>query len=138
MAGLEISNVNLNRRKANVLGKGNKERTVFFSVETAYLLNKMVNKQPNKIEYLFINRWKNPMTVSNIQYRFREFKKKVQLARPFTPHVCRHTFATRLVSRGMDMHTIKELLGHECIGTTQDYAHIFDKRAKQEYRRVME
>lgn len=137
-AGLKKSNINLNKRTAIVFGKGKKERIVPFSEETAYLLKKLVDEHPNNTEYLFINRWKNPMTASNIQYLFRKFKEKVQLTKPFTPHVCRHTMATKLASHGMNIHTIQRLLGHEYLVTTQCYAHISDKRAEQEYRRVME
>lgn len=59
-----------------------------------------------------------------IQWAVNEAKKKAGILKPMSVHTLRHTFATHLLEEGLDILTIKDLLGHECIDTTMIYLHI--------------
>jgi site-specific recombinase XerD len=73
-------------------------------------------------QHVFLNRYGKPF--EDLRTPFHNAKEAAGLAGDVTPHTCRHTFASRLVMAGVDMATVKELMGHKRIEMTMRYAHL--------------
>ncbi len=123
-----------------IIGKGNRPRPVYFSERAVKWLKKYIETRKDKEKALFIN-YKGPKNVSRrLSVRAIEniVKKYTSLAGiPIftTPHTIRHSFATDLLSRGVDLRIIQEFLGHKNIATTQIYAHVTSKRLRETHRK---
>ncbi|MBU8906077.1 tyrosine-type recombinase/integrase [Desertibacillus haloalkaliphilus] len=150
MTGVRISELcrirvkDLNRidKEITVTGKGNKQRTIPLSEGTLEMIDEYVQSIPNYArpkhaeESLFIGfdfttkAYKNNVTINAIQKMIQRHIKRAKKHLPFlaykpiTAHKLRHSFATELVYRGVDVLTVQNLLGHESVATTQIYAHV--------------
>ncbi len=119
-----------------ITGKGMKERLVFLSKESIRWLKKYLGIRPlfnPKVKRLFLNQKGNPMTDSNLRKIITKYAKAYGITRPISPHTFRHSFATHLLERGMDIRLIQELLGHVSLSTTQIYTKLDYSRLKQVY-----
>jgi len=123
---------NINTKKdfeLSIIGKGSHPRTVYFSERALSWLKRYLETRKDENESLF-----------NISTRTVErLVKKYAIASgtPLftTPHTLRHSFATDLLSQGLDLRTIQELLGHRSITSTQIYTHVTDKRLRDVHRK---
>jgi integrase/recombinase XerD len=131
--------VNLNREQIKIkpetkdleitiIGKGQRPRTVYFSERAVFWLRKYLETRKDKERALFINyRGKKPGTRLTIRSLERIVKKYAILAGlPLNTvcHTLRHSFATDLLSKGVDLRVVQEFLGHKNISTTQIYTHV--------------
>lgn len=121
--------------KLNVIGKGNKERTVFFNENCLYAIKCYLKLRPITPDTtaLFISSHKKRISNRSIQIRL---KKYIQLAgldpNIYTPHKLRHTAATLMYKYGdVDIRTIQSILGHTSVATTQIYTHLDDDDIKK-------
>jgi len=122
---LEIKDIDSGRMMIHVRrSKYNKDRYVPLSPLMLVGLRKYYHAcQP--IQYLFNGQEPgSPMSVRGMQWALREAVKKCKLQKGITLHTLRHSYATHLLEEGMDIVTIKELLGHERIDTTLIYLHV--------------
>lgn len=123
-----------------IIGKGNRPRPVYFSERAIKWLKKYLETRKDKEKALFIN-YKGPKnTDKRLSCRAVEniVKKYAILAGVpafTTPHTLRHSFATDLLSQGVDLRTIQEFLGHKNISTTQIYAHVTSKKLRETHRK---
>ena len=139
----ELVNIKLNdidhyNKSIKILGKGRKERIVFYGsfcedILDLYLNNgrKELLKVPN--DYLFLN--KNGTKISS-RYIGKIIDKAIKVCEVdyhISPHTLRHTFATDLLNNGADLMSVKELLGHSSINTTSIYTHITNEQIKKVY-----
>ena len=119
---------NIEDLEISIIGKGNRPRTVYLSERAINWLRKYLEKRIDKEKALFINyRGKIPFTRLNIRSVERIVKKYALLAGlPFITvcHTIRHSFATDLLRKGVDLRVVQEFLGHRNITTTQIYTHI--------------
>ena len=142
ICSLEILNLDFESKLLRTRGKGDKERLVPFLGETArsvkiYLdsvrpqLAERKNAQPkNKVFLSFLG---HPLSRQDIWRILRKRGREAGIAQSrLYPHILRHSFATHLMARGMDMRTLQEMLGHSSIVTTQMYAH-FDREMREVY-----
>lgn len=110
------------------MGKGGHPRTVYLSERTINWLKKYLYSRSDKEKALFINyRGKKPGTRLNVRSMERTVKKYAVIAGlPITTscHTIRHSFATDLLMKGVDLRVIQEFLGHRNIVTTQVYTHV--------------
>ena len=124
-----------------VVGKGNTPRTVYFSPRALQWLKRYLDSQNDMDEALFVHfRAKNSAESKRLSARFIEsaIKRYSQLAGlpiSVTPHTLRHSYATDLLTQGVDLRTVQEFLGHKNITTTQIYTHITSKRLKDIHRK---
>lgn len=137
VANLKLSNINIAKRYFHVLGKGGKERICFYSRQLQPLLQEYLNKRTtflqhkhSNAEYLFVNKFGTKITERSIHRRLVYWAKIAGLKK-IHPHMLRHSFATHLLSKGVDIMFLKELLGHKNIDTTQIYTHINFKQLKK-------
>lgn len=139
LINLKLSNLHLKMGFIEVLGKGNKERIVPVGEEAIDIINLyLTNSRPilyknHSKDFLFLNIHGYQMTRQGF---FGILKEKAILAgitKPISPHKLRHSFASHLLERGIDLRLIQELLGHEDISTTEIYTHINNARLKQVY-----
>jgi len=120
----------------SITGKGNRVRTVYISPRAGQWIKKYLGIRGNIfIKPLFVNtRSKNPderrLTQRSIQIMISKYSKLAGLAKKVTPHTFRHTYATDLLSRGADLRSVQEFLGHKSVATTQVYTHLTNKRLK--------
>ena len=121
--------------KLNVIGKGNKERTVFLNENCLYAIKCYLKLRPITPDTtaLFISSHKKRISNRSIQIRL---KKYIQVAgldpNIYTPHKLRHTAATLMYKYGdVDIRTIQSILGHTSVATTQIYTHLDDDDIKK-------
>ena len=123
-----------------IIGKGGYPRTVYFSERALSWLKKYLETRKDKEKALFIHYRSKEGAASRLTARSIEriVKKYVILAGvPIftTPHTLRHSYATDLLTQGVDLRTIQEFLGHRSIVTTQIYTHITNKRLRDIHRK---
>lgn len=126
LTSLKMENVNLSERMLRVLGKGNKERIVPFNRKTAEILQDYLtisNKEyKNRGDYIFLNFRGKKISERGVEKIVKEvFKKLNDSGKNVYPHLFRHSFATHLLQRGVDLRMIQELLGHSNLSTTEKY-----------------
>jgi len=136
IANLRKSNINLVTGLILITGKGNKERiTQICNQQTMNIMREYVkncNEQfPSKNIFLLINRFGKRLSEQSIRFLVKKLAKKAGINRNITPHVFRHTFATLLLEKDVDIKYIQVFLGHSSILTTQIYTHVNRKKQKQ-------
>lgn len=128
--GMRISEVlSLNRkdiqwdkREAKIIGKGNKERRVFFTDRALQWIQKYLENRHDSHEAVFITTGDpRRLTPGDIWRFFGRCRKKARIDKKLTPHILRHTVATNLVFNGCPIVHVKEILGHERLDTTCRY-----------------
>lgn len=123
-----------------VIGKGNRPRPVYFSPRALESLKEYLNTRNDKEKALFIN-YKGPknsskrLSVRSIENIIKKYSVMSGLPSYTVPHTMRHSFATNLLSQGVDLREIQEFLGHKNIGTTQIYASVTSKRLRDIHRK---
>lgn len=133
-AGLSAEAVDLRARCAEVLGKGSKTRTVYFSVRAACLLRIYLDGRKGG-DALFAGSKApyRPLGTRTIEHIVQCAGERAGLPYRVHPHLLRHTFATQALSAGMDITAIQKLLGHEDVSTTQIYAEVSQESVRRAY-----
>ena len=133
MVGLNISDVYEDRIR--VVGKGNKERFVYFGTACRKAIDAYLVERKKKIlsdnRALFGSRDNNRISVSAVHRLVKKALLQAGLdSTQFSAHKLRHTAATMMLSGGVDVKTVQEVLGHENLNTTQIYTHIENTELK--------
>lgn len=138
LLNIKKEDIDFSSRTIKVMGKGKKERLVFFGdylVQslTRYLDNFYESLKVDDTHYIFLNSKGKKLTRRGAYYILDRVIKKTSLTKKISPHVLRHTFATHLLNEGCDILSVKELLGHESLGATSIYTHVTDEQIKNVY-----
>ena len=138
VAGLRVDDIDWRDRKCKVSGKGNKERTVYFSVRAKLMLQLYIAERRGG-EALFASSRApyEPLTDRGIEKMISKLGKRIGMERPLYPHLMRHTFASHALNCGMELTIIQHLLGHSDPKTTLIYAEIDPIRVQYEYNRMI-
>ncbi len=136
LLSINLGDLDLEHKTARIVGKGNKERIVLLNnsaVESirAYLLV----RRPAKESALFISREGNRLSFTHLRHIFTTALKLSGVTTKASLHTIRHSFATHLLENETDLVTIKELLGHECLSTTQIYMNVSQFHKRKAYDR---
>ena len=137
LIGLDDSIVDFSNRQLKVTGKRNKQRVIPFGEELLATLrdymkcrDKEVNQQADA---LFVSSKGQRMTSSQVREGVKRNLSKVCTLKKRTPHVLRHTFATAMLNNKAGIESVKKLLGHESLSTTEIYTHTTFEQLKREY-----
>jgi len=123
-----------------IVGKGGRTRTVYLSERTLLWLNKYLETRKDKEKALFINyrskkNTSKRLTPRSIEKSIKKYAIMAGLPLNTTPHVMRHSFASDLLAKGVDLRTIQEFLGHKSISASQIYTHITSKQLKEIHKK---
>ncbi len=130
---VKIKDIDMDNMYIKVLGKGSKERYVYFGEYVLEYLELYLSKRDDNCPYLFINKNKDRLTSRGMRLIINKCVNKASLETKISPHTIRHTFATHLINEGCDLLSIKELLGHSSLRTTEVYTHITSDALKSTY-----
>ncbi|MGE7544175.1 tyrosine-type recombinase/integrase [Sporosarcina newyorkensis] len=136
---LDRSDVDMERRTAMVIGKGQKIRQINFSESCAILLERYLESRSDQHPALFVTNHWSPRRLSTkwMGTILNRIGTRAELSSSLHPHRLRHTFATDLLEKGADLSFIGEELGHANLKTTQVYANLPKQKIKLLYRRYM-
>lgn len=140
LVGLAVSQIDLNASCLRVMGKGAKERVVPMGQQARDLLADYVahvrpvllKGRPSRA--LFVSRRACALTRQACWKLLRQRAQRAGIAKPISPHMLRHSFATHLLEGGADLRAVQTMLGHADIATTQIYTHVERSRLKQVHR----
>jgi integrase/recombinase XerD len=125
-AGLREGRVDLRALTITVRGKGGHERTIPLNEEVASYLREYIQVRGAQLPSapFFRSRRGRALSRGTLYERIRTLGRRARLAKPLSPHQLRHTFASHLVREGINLVTIRDLLGHRMITSTQIYLHV--------------
>lgn len=140
LINLKLKDITEKERSLRTIGKGKKERIVYYGEYAEEILNLYLQKsrkellQKKQSDYLLIGRNTSKLTRNRINEIIEEEMQKIGLQHHISPHVLRHSFATQLLNNGADIRSVQELLGHQNLSTTQIYTHITNEELRKAYR----
>lgn len=141
LVNLKVNDIDLEMDLVRTMGKGNKERIIplgeyaaIYVKEYLYHYRSSLLKKQNT-DYLFLNNRGTRYSRQSFYKLVKELALKKDIQTEFSPHTLRHSFATHLLDRGADIVSIKEMLGHSSLSTTQIYTHISNQKQKEEYQK---
>ena len=129
---IKVKDIDFLNKKIRIMGKGSKERIVYYGDYAKKYLDKYLSKGLDK-DYLFVNKHGDKYTVEEIELIVKDIMKHLSIKTHVTPHTLRHTFATHLLNNGADIRSVQELLGHSNLSTTGIYTHVSSDRLKEVY-----
>lgn len=138
LVNLNISNLNFEDRSCIVLGKGNKEREVYFDAKTKLHLKEYISKRKDSNDALFVS-MREPhqrLSISGIELIIRTLGVNTNINKVH-PHKFRRTLATMAIDKGMPVEQVQKLLGHVKIETTMHYALVNQSNVKISHRRFI-
>ena len=137
---IKLEDINYENNSINILGKGNKKRLVIIGNYAKKKLLEFLNYRDNiKTGFLFKNERKSKVGYISERFVFNIVKKYVQKVtnnQKISPHSLRHTFATHLLNNGADLMSLKELLGHSDLSSTQIYTHVNIEQMKKAFKKA--
>ena len=138
LVNLDISDIDFEDRSCVVLGKGNKQREVYFDARTKIHLKQYLNSRKDNETALFISKIKpyHRISISSVESIIRNLGKKLNIQRVH-PHKFRRTMATMAIDKGMPIEQVQKLLGHTKIDTTMHYAMVNQANVKYSHRKYM-
>ncbi|MCL5036744.1 MAG: tyrosine recombinase XerC [Chloroflexi bacterium] len=133
---LNTDDIDFGNRIAKVTGKGNKQRLVILNDSAIIALKQYLDLRPvSGDNAVFLNNKKSRLSRRGIAVIFKKYVKKSGLTKKASPHTLRHTFATHMLEGGSDLVTLKELLGHVSLSTTQIYTSVSLQMMREVYRK---
>ena len=138
LVNLKLNDIDLDSDLIRTLGKGSKERIIPIGDYSIYYLKKYILEYRKELlktntDYIFLNNHGKKLSRQSFYKLVKELAIKKNIKTEFSPHTLRHSFATHLLDRGADIVSIKEMLGHSSLSTTQIYTHISNQKLKDEY-----
>ena len=135
---LNISDVDFENRECIVLGKGNKERPVYFDARTKIHLKNYILSRNDDNPALFVSLLApyNRLEISGVEIRLRKLGRMLEIPKVH-PHKFRRYVATRAIDKGMPVELLQRMLGHSKIETTMEYAMVNQTNVKQSHRRFI-
>lgn len=136
---LNITDLNLEAKECVVVGKGNKQRKVYFDARTKIEIQQYLSSRNDDSKALFVSLSKpfNRLQISGVETVLKKIGKKVGLGRVH-PHKFRRTLATKAIDKGMPIEQVQKMLGHAKIDTTLEYAMVDENNVKNSHKKYLE
>ena len=136
--GLDDTMVDFTTGELRITGKHDKQRIIPFGEELKEALQEYIrrrdNEVPRKSEALFVTKEGERMNRNRVGYEVWKHLSRVTTLRKRSPHVLRHTFATAMLNHEAGLESVKKLLGHESLSTTEIYTHATFEQLKRVYK----
>ena len=125
-------------RECVVLGKGSKERIVYFDARTKLHLQNYLNSRTDDNEALFVSLLEphNRLEIAGVEIMLRKLGRNLEINKVH-PHKFRRTLATRAIDKGMPIEQVQKLLGHQKIDTTMEYAIVDQQNVKNSHKKYL-
>lgn len=138
LVNLDRADIDFQNRECVVLGKGDKERLVYFDARTkVHLHNYLESRQDdNPALFVTLNKPSNRLKISGVEKRLRELGRRLKMDKVH-PHKFRRTLATKAIDKGMPIEQVQKLLGHQKIDTTLEYAMVNQNNVKMSHRKYI-
>ena len=135
---LNREDINFEERECVVLGKGNKERVVYFDARTKIHLQNYLESRTDNSSALFVGLRAphNRLSIGGVESMLRELGQELSIPKVH-PHKFRRTLATTAIDKGMPIEQVQQLLGHQKIDTTLHYAMVKQQNVKQAHRKFI-
>ena len=134
VCGLNRDALDFVNKEVTVLGKGNKERTVFLDDVSIMCLTRYLSERKDGLEALFIGRKHERLTPGGVRNMLRNLAAVAGVENAY-PHRFRRTLATNLIDYGMEIQNVAQILGHERLDTTMKYIYTSKGELKNQYRK---
>lgn len=130
--------VDFTNRECVVLGKGSKERIVYFDARTKLHLQNYLNSRTDDNEALFVSLLEphNRLEIAGVEIMLRKLGRSLEINKVH-PHKFRRTLATRAIDKGMPIEQVQKLLGHQKIDTTMEYAIVDQQNVKNSHKKYL-
>ncbi len=142
LAGLDVDDLNPDRRTLRVIGKGNKERTVPYGVPAATAVDDWLRRGRPLLATghsgpaLFLGSRGNRVDQRQVRAVVKDLFEALGDTSATGPHALRHSAATHLLDGGADLRAVQEILGHSSLATTQIYTHVSVERLRRSYQQA--
>ena len=138
LVNLDRVDVDMQERSCVVLGKGGKEREVYFDARTKIHLQNYLNTRTDNNSALFVSllRPYDRLKISGVEIRLRELGKRINIKK-IHPHKFRRTMATKAIDKGMPIEQVQVLLGHRKIDTTLQYAMVNQNNVRNSHKKFI-
>lgn len=142
LAGLDIDDLNPDRRTLRVIGKGNKERTVPYGVPAALAVDDWLRRgrpvlaNDRSGPALFLGSRGSRVDQRQVRAVVKDLFEALGDTSATGPHALRHSAATHLLDGGADLRAVQEILGHSSLATTQIYTHVSVERLRKSYQQA--
>ena len=142
LAGLDVDDLNPDRRTLRVVGKGNKERTVPYGVPAAVAVDDWLRRGRPSLANghsgpaLFLGSRGNRVDQRQVRTVVKDLFEALGDTSATGPHALRHSAATHLLDGGADLRAVQEILGHSSLATTQIYTHVSVERLRKSYQQA--
>ena len=138
LVNLNIRDIDFEHRECIVLGKGNKERRVYFDAKAKIHLQDYLRERTDDNDALFVtlDAPHDRLKISGVEIRLRELGRRLNIEK-IHPHKFRRTMATRAIDKGMPIEQVQKLLGHSQIDTTMQYAIVNQNNVKASHQKYM-
>ena len=138
LVNLDRVDIDMQERSCVVLGKGGKEREVYFDARTKIHLQNYLNFRTDNNPALFVSllRPYDRLKISGVEIRLRELGKRINIKK-IHPHKFRRTMATKAIDKGMPIEQVQVLLGHRKIDTTLQYAMVNQNNVRNSHKRFI-
>ena len=138
LVNLDRVDIDMQERSCVVLGKGGKEREVYFDARTKIHLQNYLNSRTDNNPALFVSllRPYDRLKISGVEIRLRELGKRINIKK-IHPHKFRRTMATKAIDKGMPIEQVQVLLGHRKIDTTLQYAMVNQNNVRNSHKKFI-
>ena len=133
---LSLNRDDIQDKRFQVVGKGQKSRLCFTDDRTIDLMHRYLDERSDDSPALVVSRInKDRMTPTNVQMLVKNAAKAAGITKHVTPHVLRHSFATNFIHNNGNIRYLSTMLGHQSVATTMIYTHVIDNDLEAQYRK---